>query len=125
MGAIRPILNDHLKPALLARMTVAPYYTLDADALKEIVRIKLNKLSARLAANHRMRLTYSDTAVDQIAARCTDVETGARNVDFILNLTVLPQLSREILAHMSSAKPPADVRLEIAEGGDFQVAFGA
>ena len=125
MGAIRPLLSDHLKPALLARMAVVPYYTLDADSLKEIVRTKLNKLSARLATNHRMQLTYSDRAVDQIAARCTEVETGARNVDFILNLNVLPQLSREILAQMSTGTPPSTVRLDLAEDGGFNIAFGA
>jgi type VI secretion system protein VasG len=125
MAAIRPILSDHLKPALLARMAVVPYYTLDADSLKEIVRIKLNKLCARLAANHRMQLTYSDGAVDQIAARCTEVETGARNVDFILNLTVLPQLSREILVQMSTGTTPSTVRLDLTEDGGFNIVFSA
>jgi type VI secretion system protein VasG len=125
MSAIRPLLSEHLKPALLARMTLVPYYTLDADSLKEIVRMKLNKLCARLAANHRMKLTYSNAAVEQIAARCTEVETGARNVDFILNLTVLPQLSQEILSHMSTATPPSGVRLDLAQDGAFQIDFSA
>ena len=124
MGAIRPLLSDHLKPALLARMAVVPYYTLDPDSLKDIVRIKLNKLSARLATNHRMQLTYSDSAVDQIAARCTEVETGARNVDLILNLTVLV-VKGVILAHMSTATPPSTVRLDLAEDGGFNIVFGA
>ena len=35
--------------------------------------------------------------VDAIKARCTEVESGARNVDHILTRTLLPEISREVL----------------------------
>jgi len=125
LSAVRPILSNHFKPALLARMTVIPYYTLARDALAGIVRLKLDRIEQRLARNNKMRFTYTDAVVDQIAARCTEVETGARNIDFILRGTVMPLMSQEILARMSSDTPAEAVALEVNEAGAFAVRFDA
>ncbi|WP_028321017.1 type VI secretion system ATPase TssH [Desulfatiglans anilini] len=124
MAAIRPILSHHFKPALLARMAVVPFYILDPEIMKDIVVLKLRKLAKRLAETHRMQLTYDQAVVDQIAARCTEVETGARNVDYIMSGTILPQLSREILGAMGAAAPPAAVHIGLAEDGTFRIHFG-
>ena len=124
MNAVRPILNNHFKPALLARMTVVPYMTLAQDILSDIVVLKMNKLARRMAETHKMRLTYSDTVVQQIAARCTEVETGARNIDHIMNGTVLPQMSKEILSRMTDEAMPASVHLDINQEGNFSIEFG-
>ncbi|MDR5837104.1 type VI secretion system ATPase TssH [Caballeronia sp. LZ034LL] len=124
LAAVRPILSAHFKPALLARMTVIPYYTLPADALAGIVRLKLDKIVKRLLATNKMRLAYTDRVVDTIAARCTEVETGARNIDFILRGTVMPMLSHEILVRMSDAEQPTHAQLDVDEAGAFTVSFG-
>ncbi len=123
LSAIRPILSAHFKPALLARMTVIPYFTLAQDALAGIVRLKLNKIVQRLAHNNKMAFTYSDAVVQQIAARCTEVETGARNVDFILRSSIMPLMSQGILSRMSTGEQPGSVNLEIGADGDFAVQF--
>ncbi len=123
MSAIRPILNNHYKPALLARMTVIPYYILPKDALAGIVRLKLNKIVDRLFLNNKMRLTYTDAVVEQIADRCKEVETGARNIDFILRGTVMPQLSQEILSRMGDEGLPAAVTLGVGADGAFAYSF--
>ena len=123
LSAVRPILSQHFKPALLARMTVIPYYTLAQDALAGIVRLKLDKIVQRLAHNNKMRFTYSEGVVQQIAARCTEVETGARNIDFILRGTVMPLMSQEILSRMSQEAAPAEMTLEVDDTGDFRVSF--
>jgi type VI secretion system protein VasG len=120
--AVRPILSKHFKPALLARMTIVPYYTLDPSFLGEIVTLKLDRLAARVAGNNRMRLTWSPEVVAQITARCTEVETGARNIDHILRGTILPQLSREILARLGDAVMPSEVSLEMQDG-TFRIRF--
>lgn len=44
-----------------------------------------------------MTFGYSDEVVNTIAARCTEVETGARNIDHIVNRTILPELATELL----------------------------
>ena len=69
--------------------------------MKRIVDLKLKKLTRTLMENNKMALTYAPEVVDQITARCTEVETGARNIEFILNGNVLPQLSQTILARMA------------------------
>lgn len=98
---IRPALSAHFKPALLARMTIVPFYTLDASSLQMVSRLKLNRLVKRLLTSQKIALTYDDSVVDAIAARCTEVETGGRNVDHIINGTLLPEISQQILQKMS------------------------
>ncbi|MBW1729703.1 MAG: type VI secretion system ATPase TssH [Deltaproteobacteria bacterium] len=124
MAAIRPILSDHFKPALLARMTVVPFYTLGPDILKDIVVLKLDKLAKRMAESHKIKLTYSPKVVEQIASRCTEVETGARNIDHIMNGTILPQMSREILARLSEGAMPSETKLDVDKAGTFKITFG-
>ena len=123
MEAIRPILSNHFKPALVARMTVVPYVTLQGDVLRDIVILKLDKLARRMLETHKLSFHYSDDVVEQIAARCTEVETGARNIDHIMNGTILPQISREILSRMSEMAIPPELHLSIGEDGGFSIAF--
>lgn len=124
MAAIRPILSNHFKPALLARMNIAPFYTLPPEIMKQIVSLKLDKLASRVAETHKMKFSYAPEVVDQIATRCTEVETGARNIDHIMSGTILPQMSREILARMSEEAMPSEVRLGLAKDGGFEIEFG-
>ncbi|RLB09793.1 MAG: type VI secretion system ATPase TssH, partial [Deltaproteobacteria bacterium] len=123
MSAIRPILSNHFKPALLARMTVVPYLPLNPEAMKEIVSLKLDKLGDRLMESHKISFKYSSAVVEQIAARCTEVETGARNIDHIMQGTLLPKISNEILAKMGEGKLPSRLNLDIAEDGQFSIEF--
>jgi type VI secretion system protein VasG len=122
-AAIRPILNSHFKPALLARMTVVPYLILPRAILNNIVVLKLNKLAARMAETHKITFAYSQEVIEQIAARCTEVETGARNIDHIMNGTVLPRMSKEILIRMSTAAMPEKIFLDIDAHGEFNIHF--
>lgn len=122
-GAIRPILSAHFKPALLARMTIVPYFDLGKDAMRTIVELKLGKVAETLMTNNRMRLSYTPAVADQITARCTEVETGARNIEYILGGNILPRLSQTILSHMSEGGMPAAVNLDVTEDGSFTFTF--
>jgi type VI secretion system protein VasG len=122
-AAIRPILSNHFKPALLARMTVVPFFTLPPEILKDIVVLKLEKLVNRLAETHKMKLVYTQKVVDQIAARCTEVETGARNIDYIMTGSIMPRMSQEILTRMGEGAVPAEVHLDLAKDGTFKISF--
>jgi len=122
--AIRPILSRHFKPALLARMTVTPFFLLDPGFMKEIVALRLEKLAARLLESNKMQLFYADEVVERIADRCTEVETGARNIDHIMRGTILPQLSEKILLQMGCGEMPSSVRLGVEKDGNFSFAFG-
>jgi type VI secretion system protein VasG len=122
-GAIRPILSAHFKPALLARMTIVPYVDLGGEAMRMIVELKLRKVADTLMANNKMRLTYTSAVADQITARCTEVETGARNIEYILGGNILPRLAQTILTHMTDGGMPTAVALDVAEDGTFAFTF--
>ncbi len=123
VSAIRPILSEHFKPALLARMTIIPYYSLRKDALRMIVELKLKKVQKTLLENNKMIMNYTDKVVDQITDRCTEVETGARNIEYILNANILPKLSQNILTHMSKGAMPSEVHLDVDKKGEFSIRF--
>jgi type VI secretion system protein VasG len=98
--AIHPILAKYFKPALLARMTVVPYYTLPPAYLTGIVDLKLGRLAQRLASANRISLDFAPEVSQTIAARCTEVDSGARNIDFILGKSLTPALSDAVLSSM-------------------------
>jgi type VI secretion system protein VasG len=120
---IRPTLNQYFKPALVGRMTLVPFYPIGADAMKMISRLKLGKLQKRLKETHKIECNIDDEVVDAIAARCTEVETGARNVDHILRGTLLPRISSELLHKMSEGGMPEVLRIGLDDGGDFAFEF--
>ena len=122
--AIRPTLSAHFKPALLARMQIVPFYPLIGAPLNDIVRLKLNKVGKRLKDNQRMSFRYSDAVVEAIAARCTEVETGARNIDHIVNKTILPQLGTQLLSVMGDeGSEVTEVVVELGSDGGFSYAL--
>ena len=99
--ALKPELNKIFKPAFLGRMMIVPYFPVRDEALKRIVVLKLDKIKRRLQENHAVALHYDGTLVTEVAKRCTEVESGARNVDNILSNTLLPEISRELLGRMA------------------------
>ncbi|MEJ2691653.1 MAG: type VI secretion system ATPase TssH [Candidatus Thiodiazotropha sp.] len=121
--AIRPVLSNHFKPALLARMQVVPFFPIAGDAMKEIVKLKLDRLAERLTQSHKMAFVYTPAVVEQVAQRCTEVETGARNVDHIINRTLLPRISTELLGQMGTDIQPHTLTVAIGEDGDFVFGF--
>lgn len=120
---IRPALTKHFKPALLGRMTVIPFLSLNDEAMKAITVLKLAKLQKRLQNNNKMVLTYDDKVVQQIVSRCTEVQSGARNIEHIINTKVLPTLSKEILSKMGEDTMPNSVHISVDKDGNFTIEF--
>ncbi|MDH5228713.1 MAG: type VI secretion system ATPase TssH [Gammaproteobacteria bacterium] len=121
--AIRPVLSHHFKPALLARMEIVPFIPIQKSAMADIVRIKLNKLVKLMMQNQKINLLYDDAVVQQIAQRCTEVETGARNIDYIVNNTILPRIANEILQGMAEETKANTFSIGLAEDGNFTYNF--
>ncbi len=117
--AIKPDLNKIFKPAFLGRMVIIPYYPVRDEALKQIIRLKLGKIKRRLLENHRIELLYDEALLNEVASRCTEVESGARNVDNILTNTLLPDISRRILAGLADGQKLSSIRVTIGENGQF------
>jgi type VI secretion system protein VasG len=123
--AIHPLLVRQFQAALLGRMKVVPFYPLGRGPMEEITRLKLNKIRRRLQEAHGMQFDYEDMVVKRIADRCTEVDTGARNIDFIIDRTLLPQISRGILAKMTEEAMPERLTLALSEEGEFTYSFEA
>ena len=100
---IRPVLNKHFKPALLARMRVVPYYPVGGSVLRELIEIKLDRLGERLN-RRQLDFTYSQGLVDHLAERCTQSDSGARLIDHLLDLHVLPLVADRLLDAMATGE---------------------
>jgi len=121
--AIRPTLSRHFKPALLGRMKIVPFIPLPQPVLREIAELKLGKLVERLLESHGIVATVEPAAVDLLAQRCTESETGARNVDHILRSSLMPPLSKHLLQQLADGS--LQRRLSIGfHGGKWRFASG-
>ena len=114
--ALKPELDKVFKPAFLGRLMIVPYFPVRDEALKQIIRLKLGKIQRRLMETHKVALVYDDVLLNEVAARCTEVESGARNVDNILSNTMLPELSRQILTQLAGGESSNRVTVSVADG---------
>ncbi|MFW2055341.1 type VI secretion system ATPase TssH [Acinetobacter haemolyticus] len=103
---LKPSLYKQFKPAFIGRMRVVPYFPLHDELLVRIIKHKLGKIVARIEKQYATKVEYSDDLVELLLNRCTEVDSGARNVDNILNSTVLPSLATEILVALAEHKLP-------------------
>ena len=117
--ALKPELDQVFKPAFLGRTVIIPFFPLRDEPLKTIVRLKLNKIRKRLEETRGIALTFDPALEDAIAERCTEVESGARNIDNILSNTVLPDLSKVLLEAMIGGEEPKSVRVSVGDKGQF------
>lgn len=114
---IRPQLFKEFKPALLGRMKVVPFYPISDDVLEAIIRLKLDRVAKRVAANHKAAFVYDDSLVDAVFQRCTEVDSGARNVDHILNGTILPEIAGSVLERMAEGEAIQKIKVGATKTG--------
>ena len=118
--AIRPVLSQYFKPALLARMTIVPYYPVHGDIMQELAALKLERIAERLDFEHKIQLRYGQNVVAQISHRCQEVETGARNIDHIINHNIIPQISTKLLQNLGRDVNYETLDIDVDEQGVFQ-----
>ena len=95
------------------------YGTHLADELERIVALKLERIRKRFERNHQAVLSYDEALVKAIASRCTEVDSGARNIDNILSKTLMPELAQRVLERMAQDKPIQSLKIELGSDGDF------
>ncbi|KVN09064.1 MULTISPECIES: type VI secretion system ATPase TssH [unclassified Burkholderia] len=117
---LRPQLYKTFKPAFLGRMKVIPYYPISDDVLAEIIELKLERIRRRIEANHKAAFEWDESLVDAVLARCTEVDSGARNVDHILNGTLLPEIAEHVLSRIADGAAIARIAARAAETGEFE-----
>ncbi|NRD85420.1 type VI secretion system ATPase TssH [Burkholderia pseudomallei] len=117
---LRPQLYKTFKPAFLGRMKVIPYYPISDDVLAEIIELKLERIRRRIEANHKAAFEWDESLVDAVLARCTEVDSGARNVDHILNGTLLPEIAELVLSRIADGEAIVRIAARAAETGEFE-----
>lgn len=112
---LRPILRDHFQPALLARFQTVIYRPLNEPAMRTIVEMKLSQVSKRLHRHYGLTTHIEECLYDALTAVCLLPDTGARNVDSLLNQQILPVLSQQLLTHMAARQKPQSLCLSWSE----------
>ncbi|SDY78783.1 type VI secretion system protein VasG [Lysobacter sp. yr284] len=119
-GALRPVLMKSFKPAFLGRLKVVPYYPISDEVLAQIIALKLRRIRDRVAANHKAAFEWDESLVEAVLQRCTEVDSGARNVDHILNGTLLPEIAESVLARMAEGGKIERIKIGAAKSGEFK-----
>ncbi|WP_426101366.1 type VI secretion system ATPase TssH [Massilia sp. TSP1-1-2] len=117
---LRPHLMKQFKPAFLGRLKVIPYFPITDDVLVKIIKLKLGKIQERIAINHKAEFSYDEALVEGVLARCTEVDSGARNVDNILNGTLLPEIAESVLAKMAEGTVMSKIKVSANKEGKFK-----
>lgn len=117
--ALHPELLKSFKPAFLGRITIIPYFPLSDAVMRQIASLKLGKISRRIREHYDAPFTWTEAVLDHIVSRCTEVDSGARNVDRILTGTMLPQLSAEFLSRMADGHTITGAAVDVGDEGVF------
>ncbi|TCB33234.1 AAA family ATPase [Acinetobacter sp. ANC 4635] len=112
---LKPSLYKQFKPAFLGRTRIVPYFPLHDDLLLQIIEHKLQKITTRLNQQYGCQVQYSDQVLELLLDRCTEVDSGARNADNILNSTILPALATEILLALAEQKLPQVIVIDVED----------
>ncbi|MFM7944327.1 type VI secretion system ATPase TssH [Hafnia paralvei] len=121
---LRPILRDHFQPALLARFQTLIYRPLDAVALRRIVAIKLGQVAKRLQRHYGLTCHIEESLMDTLVAACLLPDTGARNIDSLLNQQILPVLSQQLLQRLAQQRKPDSLTLGFNDEEGITLDFG-
>ena len=112
---LKPSLYKQFKPAFLGRMRIVPYFPLHDDLLVQIIHHKIKKITSRLEKQYQTKVQYSEELVELLLSRCTEVDSGARNVDHILNASILPALATEILMALAADHLPKVIQIDVKD----------
>jgi type VI secretion system protein VasG len=120
---IRPQLVKAFKPAFLGRLRVIPYYPIPDDVLVKIIQLKLERIQKRIEENHKADFSCDETLVEAVLLRCTEVDSGARNVDNILNGSLLPEIAETVLLKMAEGACISRIKVSATKQGQFKYAI--
>jgi type VI secretion system protein VasG len=121
--AILQELTDHFQPALLARCKVVPFLPLDQEVLKRIIILKLMKLGKRLMERHKLAFAVAPEVVRDIVMLCTVSQSGARNIDIVIDQKIMPEISSQLLMQMAENRVNTHLFISSDEKGGFKCTF--
>jgi len=92
--------------------------------MRLIVGIQLRRIARRVRESYGVEFRVDDAVPTAIIARCREVESGARNIEAILNRTLLPELSGRILARLADGQEIGSVTVAVGKDSTFRYEIG-
>lgn len=123
LEVLRPYMNQYFRPEFLGRVKPIVFLPLNAEVMKPIVKLKLDKIARRLSENQKLEVEFSEPVLDDIVASCTRAETGARNIDAIVDRKLAPEISSQLLSFMAEGKNPEKLTVSKGENDSFVYNF--
>ena len=114
--ALKPAALEVFPPALMGRIVTIPYFPLSPSALRGITNLKLRSVIKRLKDAHGAVMTFNDDVLDFIVSQCRDPDSGGRMIDNIITNSILPDLSRQVLARMVAGEEMKAVEVVMKDG---------
>ncbi|VVT17968.1 type VI secretion system ATPase TssH [Erythrobacter sp. EC-HK427] len=118
---LRPSLLEYFKPAFLGRVVTVPFFPLPPEILRMIVTISLNRIRQRVESHYDASFDWDDDLLDAIVARCTEHESGARNIENILKRGLLADLSQLLLVRSAEGEDINEIK--VCKGTEKDYAF--
>ncbi|WP_445681236.1 type VI secretion system ATPase TssH [Radicibacter daui] len=113
---VSPELRRHFRTAFIGRLVTAPYLPLGEEQVRRIVDMRCERVARRFAGRNGDRpLVFTERAREEILRRAMMADTGARVVDNVLNLSVIPQLATRMLDAMAAGGEVGQMQVD-AEG---------
>jgi len=119
LESMRHELLKTFKPAFLGRTNVITYYPLDDENMLKICKINMNRIAKRVQEHYNGEFSYHEDVLLHIVARSQEVDTGARNIESILNRTLLPELASECLSRMAEGKTIEKIHVSVSDQDTF------
>ncbi|MED5433008.1 MAG: type VI secretion system ATPase TssH [Pseudomonadota bacterium] len=123
ISAIEPDLRGHFAAALLARMQVIPFRPLDQDMLNAVVAMRLDAVAQRLMQAHGITFRVDQQVMEQLSRQCQVAESGARQVESVIEQQLMPGLAQQLLGYMAEDDIPDILTLELDEQGQITAVF--
>ena len=120
---LRPYMNQYFRPEFLGRLKPIVFLPLTKEVLRPIVEMKLGKIKKKLLENQSLVVEFNKAVIDDIVESCTRAETGARNIDAIVDKKLAPEISSQLLGFMAEGKNPSKVTVTKAKDGTFRYKF--
>lgn len=120
---LRPYLNRYFRPEFLGRVKPIVFLPLGEEVMRQIVELKLGRLARQLKENRALDVEFAKQVIDEIVASCTRAETGARNIDAIVDRNLSPEISAKMLGFMAEGKEPSSLKVSLDKEGGFKYKF--
>jgi type VI secretion system protein VasG len=122
IDAIRPELRKVFPDALIGRLSIVPYYPINDEMMRSIIKLQLSKVGQRVQDGHKVPFSYDASVSDLIVSRVTELDSGARAIDAIITRTMLPKVGKELLERIIEGRPVNRVHIGVKDS-EFEYSF--